>query len=132
MKTPRAIIPSTNPSLIPNWFYGHIYLIGSLETCEPVRYEYSPLNDTEWKPTYDDTETIVEVIPWWTTTWFLTTVGRSRQWFASVQPAMKVFWEDVEKAKQGRFELPASQRKPKETMCLIQPDDPPPLFPTDL
>lgn len=129
LKSPPATIPSANPSLLPKWFYGHIYLIGSLETCEPVRYEYSPLNDTEWKPVLDTTEIIIECIPWWTTTWFLTTVGRSRQWFASVQPAMKSFWDDVEKAKQGLFELPASLRKPKEAVCLIQPDDPPPLFP---
>jgi hypothetical protein len=44
---------------------------------------------------------------------------------------MKAFWEDVEKAKQGLFELPASQRKVKDAVCLIQPDDLPPLFPTD-
>ena len=125
-KTPAAIIPSANPSLTPTWFYGNIFIIGSLETCEPVRYEYSPLNDTEWKPEVcSDTEVIVEVIPWWTTTWYITTVGRSRQWFASVQPAIQSFWMDVEKAKQGTFELPISMRKPKETVCLIQPDDMP-------
>ena len=126
MKTPPAVIPSTNPSLNPTWFYGHIFLVGSFETCEPIRYEYSPLNDTEWKPTLQsETECIVEVIPWWTTTWWLSTVGRSKTWFESVQPAMKLFWEDVEKAKQGLFELPVSQRKAKETVCLIQPDDTP-------
>jgi hypothetical protein len=128
IKTPSAVIPSTNPSLSPTWFYGHMYLIGSMETCEPVRYEYSPLNDVAWKPEFDqETECIIECIPWWTTTWYMTTVGRSRSWFASVQPAIQAFWEDVEKAKQGLFELPASQRKPKEAVCLIQPDDAPML-----
>jgi hypothetical protein len=128
IKTPPATIPSANPSLSPIWFHGHIYLIGSMETYEPVRYEYSPLNDLEWKPEYDlETECIVECIPWWTSTWYITTVGRSRSWFASVQPAIKAFWEDVQKAKQGLFELPASQRKPKESVCLIQPDDAPML-----
>lgn len=125
IKTSPVTIPSTNPSLVEKWFFGHIFVIGSLETYEPVRYEYSPLNDTTWKPTLaSDNEVIVEIIPWWTTTWYMTTVGRSRQWFASVQPAIQAFWEDVEKAKQGTFELPASQRKAKETVCLIQPDEP--------
>jgi hypothetical protein len=125
IKTSPVIIPSANPSLIEKWFFGHIFVIGSMETCEPIRYEYSPLNDTEWKPILlSDQEVIVETIPWWTTTWYMTTVGRSRQWFASVQPAIQAFWEDVEKAKQGIFELPVSQRKAKETVCLIQPDEP--------
>jgi hypothetical protein len=123
IKTGPVTIPSTNPSLYEKWFYGYIFLIGSLETCEPVRYEYSPLNDLEWKPSLvSESEVIVESVPWWSTTWFMKTVERSNAWFANVQPAIQSFWEDVKKAKEGTFELPASLRKQKEIVCLIQAD----------
>jgi hypothetical protein len=126
IKTPPAVIPSVNPSLHAKWFYGNIFVIGSMETCEPVRYEYSPLNDTEWKPTLvSETEVIIETVPWWSTTWFITTVERSNVWFEKVQPAIRSFWEDVAKAKEGQFDLPASQRKQKEVMCLIQAESSP-------
>lgn len=119
-KVPHVTIPAENPTLFEQrWFFGYIHLIGNKETNEPIRYEYSPLNTSDWEPELGDNELILEVIPWWTSEWFTTTVGRSRTWFDSVQPAMKAFWEDVEKAKRGEFILPASTRKVKEQGCLI-------------
>ena len=119
-KVPHVTIPSENPTLFEQrWFYGHIYLVVNEETNEPIRYEYSPLNTDTWAPELVTNEIVSEVIPWWTSEWFTTTVGRSRTWFESVQPAMKAFWEDVEKAKRGEFILPASTRKVKEQGCLI-------------
>jgi hypothetical protein len=50
------------------------------------------------------------------------TVGRSRTWFESVQPAIQSFWEDVAKAKEGLFVLPPSSRKVKEVQCKIVDD----------
>jgi hypothetical protein len=101
-------------------FSGNIFLVSHAETREPIRYEYSPLNDVEWIPTnLSESEILSETIPWWTNEWFLTTVGRSRTWFASVQPAIESFWEDVEKAKQGLFVLPPSTRTKKDAMCRI-------------
>lgn len=119
-KIQHVSIPSENPTLFnQRWFFGYIHLIINEETNEPIRYEYSPLNTTDWKPELNTTEKVFEVIPWWTSEWFTTTVGRSRIWFESVQPAIKAFWEDVEKAKKGEFVLPASTRKPKEQVCMI-------------
>lgn len=102
-------------------FCGNLFLISDRETNEPIRYEYSPLNDREWKPTdMAESEILAETVPWWSSEWFLTTVGRSRTWFASVQPAIEAFWIDVEKAKQGLFILPPSTRIKKDVICRIQ------------
>jgi len=122
-KVPHVTIPSGNPTLFEQrWFFGMIHLVVNEDTYELIRYEYSPLNTTEWEPELKPNELVTEAIPWWTSEWFTTTVGRSRTWFDSVQPAMKAFWEDVEKAKKGEFILPASTRKvkePKEQGCMI-------------
>ena len=95
-------------------FWGHIFLIGDEEDGTLLRYEYSPLKDLDWKPDLTEGEAIVEVIPWWSSKWYLTTVGRSRAWFASVQPAIYAFWKDVEAARRGEFQMPESKRKLKD------------------
>lgn len=103
-------------------FCGRIFVIGEEETGELLRYEYSPLKDTEWEPILPDGEAIVETIPWFTANWYTTTVGRSRTWYASKKPLIESFWCDVESARRGEFELPASNRKPREAKCLITAD----------
>lgn len=105
-------------------FYGNIFLItkGVDENTMTYRYAYSPLNTIAWKPALEDAEEILETIPWWTDTWFLKTVGRSRTWFELVKPAMADFWRDVELAKEGKFVLPASTRKPRDSVCKIIED----------
>jgi hypothetical protein len=100
-----------------------IYIIGD-EEDSPLRYEYSPLQDLDWKPVLQQTEQILESIPWWSSKWFLIPVGRSRSWFQSVQPAIQSFWQDVDKAKQGLYILQPSSRKPKEPSCKIVEEDP--------
>ena len=109
-------------------YYGVIHLITHKETDEPIRYDYSPLNTHTHTSSLEDHEQIAEVIPWWCNQWFIKTIGRSRTWFASVQPAIQAFWEDVEKARQGTFIVPPSSRKKKEDVCLIrdEPSSPPP------
>jgi hypothetical protein len=101
-------------------FYGTIYIIEEMSEQPTLRYAYSPLNTLQWEPECESNEHVVERVPWWTDTWFLTTVGRSRAWFESVQPALKSFWEDVALAKQGEFTLPASTRPRKDAVCKIQ------------
>lgn len=104
-------------------FYGKIYLIGKpREEGTTYRYDYSPLNTIAWKPALEEGEIIAEEIPWWTDTWFLTTVGRSRTWFELMKPAMAEFWRDVALAREGKFTLPASTRKPREASCKIVED----------
>lgn len=107
-------------------YYGVIHLLTHKETDEPIRYDYSPLHAQEHSSTLAEHEQVAEVIPWWTNQWFLKTVGRSRAWFASVQPAIQSFWEDVERARQGTFIVPPSSRKKKEDVCLIRDESPPP------
>jgi hypothetical protein len=106
-------------------FWGRIFVIGDEETGELKRYEYSPLQDMQWMPTIlGEGEAIVESVPWWTSQWFMVTVGRSRSWFASVQPAIESFWKDVHDARNGQYQLPEPTRKRKQAdpKCLINED----------
>ncbi len=96
-------------------FHGHIAVI---QRGESYRYEYSPLNTVAWKPTLTPEDTLLETVPWWTSQWYLTTVGRSRVWFESVKPDLEAFWRDVEACKAGKFVIPTA--KAKNTRCLIQ------------
>jgi len=98
-------------------YSGNIYIISVNEI--PQHYVYSPLNNTSWTPELQPNEEILETIPWTTSEYYLTTVGRSRVWFASVQPAIESFWKDVESAKANTFVLPESSRKRKPDVCMI-------------
>jgi len=98
-------------------YYGEIYIMGVNGLA--VRYEYSALNTLGVSPTPKEGEEILETVQWTTSEYYLTTVERSRSWFASVKPKIDSFWKDVESAKQGTFVLPESSRKRKDTMCMI-------------
>ena len=107
-----------SPQLIAEPTYkGNIYIISVKEI--PQRYTYSPLNDITWTPSLQEGEEILETIPWTTNEYYLTTVGRSRVWFASVQPAIESFWKDVASAKANTYILPESSRKRKQSACMI-------------
>lgn len=123
-KKEGAAIPDPLPS-----YYGVLCVINNKETGEPIRYEYSALNTHTHEPVLEDHEELSEVVPWWCNQWFMKTVGRSRAWFASVEPAIQTFWEDVAKARQGTFVVPPSSRKKKEDICLIQHEPSPPTPP---
>jgi hypothetical protein len=50
-------------------------------------------------------------------------IARNDEWWASLQPIIHTFWEDVELAKQGLFTVPDSTRiakKQKVDKCMIQ------------
>jgi len=98
-------------------YYGKIYIIG--KDNFPIRYEYSPLNNFDEEPTLNEDETILEIVPWATSEYYLKTVERSKSWFSSIQHKIDSFWKDVESAKAGTFVLPESSRKRKDTMCMI-------------
>jgi hypothetical protein len=101
-------------------FFGELAVIVRTDTGQPVRYEYSPLNTTQWSPTpLGLQEHVIQIVPWWCDKYWLHTVGRSRTWFQSVQPAIEQFWLDVAAAKAGTFVVPESKRKPREVKCLI-------------
>lgn len=107
------------PETAPYW--GWIHIIGK-EDGTLDRYEYSPLKDDAWRPTLETDEVLVDSIPWWTETWYLTTVGRSRTWFQNIQPALKSFWADVALAKEGKFTVPAPRQKANKQVCKFVED----------
>lgn len=94
------------------------------EDPQPFRYIYSEIGccalDAVIK--LEDGETILEIIPWDLLGYNLIKVARSKVWFESVRPALKSFWEDVEKAKRNEFQLTPSKRPAKVEICLIQED----------
>lgn len=100
-------------------------------TLAPGRfdYRYSPLHATaEWEPMLSDGEEVVEQIPWRLMRWSEQLVVRNEEWWEGLQPVLRTFWEDVERAKRGEFVIPESTRPakkakiadPQESTCLIQ------------
>jgi putative phage-type endonuclease len=86
-------------------------------------YVYSPINpDENWTPEINENEEIVEIVPWRLHSWSEQIITRNEEWWVSIKPMIELFWEDVEKAKNGEFTVPESTRpakKPKEEKCLI-------------
>jgi len=116
---PQKVLPP-QPTSTRNHpvFYGCIASLG-VDAEKKYRYEYSPLNTIAWKPVPQPGEELLEIVPWWTDTWYLKTVGRSRPWFSSVTPHMEAFWRDVEMYKLGKFVVPPSTRPKKDAICRI-------------
>jgi hypothetical protein len=78
-----------------------------------------------------DGEEVVERIPWRLMRWSEQLIVRNEEWWEALQPALRTFWEDVARAKQGEFVLPESTRPAKklkgngetaraEGACMIQ------------
>jgi hypothetical protein len=108
----------------PSMYSGYIAVIRYEEpkNGQDFYYAYSPLNPEEgWEPSTK--EEVVEIIPWRLVQWEEQVVLRNEEWWASLQPMLQTFWEDVEKAKQGNFTVPDSTRAPKKAKteaCIIQ------------
>lgn len=103
-------------------YRGIIAVIENTES-QAIRYEYSELQATEFAPsTLAENECLVELVPWTCSTWYLTTVGRSRVWFQSIQPDIEAFWRDVDAAKNGTFVIPESTRKRRDDVCRLLDD----------
>ena len=87
-------------------------------------YAYSPVNATsEWQPDIKDGEEIIEITPWKLSQWSEQLIMRNEDWWKGMQPHFEAFWSDVEKAKQGEFQVPDSTRpskKQKTEKCMIQ------------
>jgi putative phage-type endonuclease len=91
-------------------------------------YRYSPVNaPSDWQPILEDHEEVVEWIPWRLMKWSEQVVARNEEWWEALQPVLRTFWEDVEKAKRGEFTIPESTRPNKRAKtteaspaCLIQ------------
>ncbi len=111
-------VPIENPL-----YYGVIYLIEEKETNRWLRYDYSPLNVTEYNPVIAPNESIAEVIPWKMEKYFMKTMVRDPTWFASVMPTVEQFWADVEAAKNDNFVMPESKRTKKAPACKFVEDN---------
>jgi len=111
----------------PGLYNGYIALIRYAEPTyeKEFYYKYSPVNQSaepEWQPELDgEDDEIVEIIPWALLQWSEQIVERNEEWWQGIQPAIHNFWDDVEKAKRGEFQIPESTRvkKQKEEKCAI-------------
>jgi putative phage-type endonuclease len=111
----------------PGLYNGYIALIRYANPTyeKEFYYVYSPINhscDPEWEPEINEDEDIIEIIPWSLLQWSEQIVERNEEWWSGIQPAINNFWEDVEKAKRGEFQIPESTRQKKqkgEDKCAI-------------
>jgi hypothetical protein len=110
----------------PTLYHGWIALVRyeEMNSNQEFYYIYSPVNATEdWKPIIKENEDIIEMIPWRLVQWSEQLIIRNEEWWTSLKPTIDAFWEDVEKARRGEFNIPESTRpskKPKIEKCMIQ------------
>lgn len=97
---------------------GLIYIVQNEELHE-MKYVYGPLGDMEWVPPSESGWYIVEQIPWYLEKYWIQPVVRDEAWFQSILPFIDQFWDDVEKARKGEFQVPESSVKKKPTVCAI-------------
>lgn len=119
----------TLPRVGPGLYSGFIALIRYIEPKQGqiFGYQYSPIHATkDWTPIMDDTDELVELIPWSLWNWHEQVVARNEEWWSSLVPMLDQFWKDVEAAKRGEFVVPESSRPSKKakvtesTTCMIQ------------
>ena len=92
-------------------------------------YHYSPLHVThEWEPMLSEGEEMVEKIPWRLMKWSEQLVIRKEEWWDALQPMLRSFWEDVERAKRGEFVVPESTRPSKRAKTAVASDSAPCLI----
>jgi hypothetical protein len=124
-----SMAPKEGPALYSG-FIALVYCRHTDEEQEGGRFEYrySPLHVTEeWEPMLVSSEEVVEKIPWRLFKWSEQLVLRNEEWWEALQPALRTFWDDVERAKRGEFVVPESTRPSKKAKkatepppCLIQ------------
>ena len=113
----------------PTHYSGMIALIFqrdplSVDGAGQFEYRYGPVHSgSEWQPMLEDNEEVVEYIPWRLMKWSEQLVVRNEEWWISLQPTLKTFWEDVEKAKRGEFLIPESTRPSKRIKTLSASTD---------
>ena len=102
----------------PGEYCGEILLVESIAS---YYYIYGPVNHIgDFTPELPESDTIVERIPWSLYSWHEQVVRADPKWWTDVQPAVDLFWADVEKAKRGEFIVPDKMiRASKKSNCLI-------------
>lgn len=89
------------------------------EELPAMKYLYGPLGEMEWTPQLEEGWEIVERIPWYLEKLWIQPVIRDEAWFESICPLIDLFWQDVEKARNGEFVAPESSVKKKPVICAI-------------
>ena len=78
---------------------GYIWLLQNPETCE-MRYAYTE-EEVEAQQGWDR----IEKIPWRMHDMYTVTVPRDMGWYKSTEELRDTFWENVEKARVGQFQV---------------------------
>jgi hypothetical protein len=76
---------------------GFVWLLQNPATCE-MRYAYT---EAEILPEWD----VIEKVPWRLNSMYTETVTRDAGWYKSTAEQRRIFWENVEKARQGQFQV---------------------------
>jgi putative phage-type endonuclease len=137
-----SLYQQTSPKNGPTHYFGFIALLfvrdvpyrkeeetgdneekrGTSESTESVghfEYRYSPLCVSgDWTPMVEETEEVLEIIPWRLMKWHEQVVVRSEEWWTALQPVLRTFWEDVARAKRGEFVVPESSRPSKKAKTI--------------
>jgi hypothetical protein len=100
---------------------GHVWLLQNPQTCE-MRYAYTELEAAPLKAAGWDT---TETIPWRLAGMYAVTVTRDKGWFQETAELRRQFWENVEKARRGAFQVVEGRAKTvnvikEPVVCLIQ------------
>ena len=76
---------------------GFVWLLQNPSTCE-MRYAYT---EAEILPGFD----VIEKVPWRLNSMYTETIARDAGWYKSTAEQRRLFWENVEKARQGQFQV---------------------------
>jgi hypothetical protein len=87
---------------------GYVWLLQNSDTCE-MRYIYTVQERAEVAAPWHE----LEVIPWRVEGFYSELCVRDRAWFSSTEEMRADFWANVEKAREGGFEVPVGRSKPK-------------------
>jgi hypothetical protein len=87
-----------------------------------MRYAYTELEAAHLKAAGWDT---TETIPWRLAGMYAVTVTRDKGWFQETAELRRQFWENVEKARRGAFQVVEGRAKTvnvikEPAVCLIQ------------
>ena len=101
-------------------YSGNIYLVYDQKEYKN-RYEYSPLNNSDWTPNICEYEIIIEKIPWKLYNWKEVTVEYDSQWWNNMKPYTELFWNEYNVAKETPdiFKKQKVKNNKKES-CLIR------------
>ena len=97
--------------------HGHVWLLQHPMTCD-MRYAYTEAEMTEIEAGGYE---LTEKVPWRLNSMYAVTVTRDRAWFQGTAELRRQFWENVEKARQGTFQIVEGRPKVKTVIVTKEP-----------